>query len=262
MLDVVLSANERQEAALVLDKYRKKYMCGMGPVLVVKYAKAIESDAGREQFAKATELFFNSTYFSNASNDGLPQNTRDLLGFEIWQSPCKLEHVKRLDNSQILTGFVSGNINAKIDTDKIDKTPAHLDFFVKGKDEKDRDILVYPYNVECVFSNVEQPFMFLRAFWYYIEARVLLHLVGSDLNEGVSHALEQYTECRRSLILPFVYDKFPERQYYTQVNVTKASEVEFFYDKHLFSKIRMVQRKALIIARVISRGENEEKKDV
>jgi hypothetical protein len=93
MLDDLLSTDERQEAALVLEKYRKKYMCGMGPVLSKIFTNAIESDAGTEKFSKATEQFFNSTYFNSVGNDGLPQNTGDLLGFEIWQSPCKLEHV-------------------------------------------------------------------------------------------------------------------------------------------------------------------------
>jgi hypothetical protein len=255
MLDDVLSAEERQEAALVLEKYRNKYMCGMGPVLGKIFTNAIESDAGREKFAKATEQFFNSTYFNTVSNDGLPQNTRDLLGFEIWQSPCKLEHVKRLHNSQMLTGFVSGGINVIADVEKIDEAPGYLDFFVKSKDDKGRDILVYPYIVESIFSNIEQPFMFLRAFWYYIEARVLLHLVRGTLSENASRALETYTSYRRSVVAPFIYDMFPERQYYTRINVTGASELEVFYDKHLFSKIRSVQRKALIIAQVVSRGE-------
>jgi hypothetical protein len=255
MLDDVLSAEERQEAALVLEKYRKKYMCGMGPFLGKIFTNAIESDAGREKFSKATEQFFNSTYFNNVSNDGLPQNTRDLLGFEIWQSPCKLEHVRRLNNSLMLTGFVSGNINVVAGVEKRDKIPGYLDFFVKSKDDKDRDILVYPYIVESIFSNIEQPFMFLRAFWYYIEARVLLHLVHGDLSENISRALETYTSYRRSVVAPFIYDMFPERQYYTRINVTGASELEVFYDKYLFSKIRTIQRKALIIAQVVLRGE-------
>ncbi len=255
MLDDVLSAEERQEAALVLEKYRNKYMCGMGPVLGKIFTNAIESDGGREKFSKATEQFFNSTYFNNVTNDGLPQNTRDLLGFEIWQSPCMLEHVKRIDNSQMLTGFVSGNVNVVTGIENIDETPGYLDFFVKSKDDKGRDILVYPYVVESVFSNTEQAFMFLRAFWYYIEARVLLHLVRGSLDENVSRALETYTSFRRSVVAPFIHDMFPERQYYTSVNVTGASELEAFYDKHLFSKIRSTQRKALIISQVVLRGE-------
>jgi hypothetical protein len=254
MLDDLLSADERQEAALVLEKYRKKYMCGMGPVLNTMFTKAIESDQGRDNFSKATEHFFNSTYFNSVSNNGLPQNTRDLLGFEIWQSPCKLEHVKRLHDSKILTGFVSGNVNVIVNADKIDKTPGYLDFFVRSKNDADKEVFVYPYLVECDFSNIEQPFMFLRAFWYYIEARVLLHLVGWVLDERAARALEIYTECRRSIISPFVYDKFPERQYYTRINAIAAPELETFYDKHLFSKIRAIQRKSLIIARVVSRG--------
>jgi hypothetical protein len=157
------------------------------------------------------------------------------------------------------TCFVSGSINALKDNDKTDKAPGYLDFFVKSKDDKDRDILVYPYVVECVFSNIEQPFMFLRAFWYYIEARALLHLVGSSLSEQGTRALETYTELRRSVVSPFIHDRFPERQYYTRVNVTTASELDTFYDKHLFSKIRTIQRKSLIIAQVVSRGEKREK---
>nr|MDO8083708.1 hypothetical protein [Candidatus Sigynarchaeum springense]MDO8118481.1 hypothetical protein [Candidatus Sigynarchaeota archaeon] len=254
MLDELLSATERQEAALVLEKYRKKYMCGMGPFLGKVITKAIESDAGREALSKLTEQFFNSTYFNNISNDGLPQNTRTLLGFNVWQTPCKVEHIRRLNDSQILTGFVSGNINASIDDSKIDKIPGHLDFFVKRKDDKDRDVLMYPYVLECVFSSSEQAFMFIRAFWYFIEARVLFHLVGGVLDEQTSGALGTYTELRRSLISPFIHDQFPERHYYTKVNVTTASELETFYDKFLFSKLRIVQRKALIIARVIARG--------
>ncbi len=255
MLDDLLSAEERQEAALVLEKYRKKYMCGMGPVIDKFFTNAIESDEGREKFSKVTEQFFNSTYFNTVSNNGLPQNTRDLLGFEIWQSPCKLEHVKRMHDSQMLTGFVSGIINVVTDIEKIDKASGCLDFFVRSKDDKGRDVLVYPYVVETVFSNIEQPFMFLRSFWYYIEARVLLHLVRGDLSENVSRALETYTSYRRSVVAPFIYDMFPERQYYTRINVTEASELEVFYDKYLFSKIRTIQRKAIIISQVISRGE-------
>ncbi len=254
MLDDLLSAAERQEAALVLEKYRKKYMCGMGPFLGKVITKAIESDAGREALSKLTEQFFNSTYFSNVNNDGLPQNTRDVLGFDVWQSPCKVEHIRRLDGSQILTGFLSGNINIFMGTSIAGKTPGHLDFFMRNKDDKGRDILVYPYVLECVFSSSEQAFMFVRAFWYFIEARVLYHLVDGVLAEEASRALETYTELRRLVVSPFVHDKFPERHYYTRVNATTGTELDAFYDKHLFSKLRMVQRQALIIARVVSRG--------
>lgn len=254
MLDDLLSAAERQEAALVLEKYRKKYMCGMGPFLGNLITNAIESDSGRDAFSKLTEQFFNSTYFNDESNDGLPQNTRRLLGFDVWQSPCKVEHVRRLDTSQILTGFVSGNVNAIMNLNKTEEDPDQLDFFTKSKGSEGRDVLTYPYSVECVFSNNEQSFMFMRAFWYYIEARVILHLAGSILDERVSRALEAYTEVRRAVVSPFIHDKFPERHYYTRIGATAVSELELFYDKHLFSKLRIAQRKALIIARVVSRG--------
>ncbi|MEX2682888.1 MAG: hypothetical protein Q6373_014960 [Candidatus Sigynarchaeota archaeon] len=255
MIDNSLSTAERQEAAQVLEKYRKKYMCGMGPFLGKVITKAIESDTGRETLSKLTEQFFNSTYFNNISNDGLPQNTRVLLGFDVWQTPCKVEHIRCLDDKHILTGLMYGNINASIDDSKIDKIPGHLDFFVKQKDDKDRDVYIYPYVMECVFSSFEQAFLFIRAFWYFIEARVLLHLVGGTLDEQTCSALKIYTDLRRSLVSPFVHDNFPERHYYTKVNATTAAELETFYDKHLFSKLRIVQRKALIIARVVARGE-------
>lgn len=254
MIDNKLTLTEQEEASVVLEKYRTKYMCSMGPVLAKIIQDAIESEAGRVRFANATAQFFNSTYFNDPSNEGLPLNTRALLGFDIWQSPCRLERVKRYHDSQILTALFLGVINVVADGDMISKESNLGDFFIRGKDDKNHDVLVYNYAVEGVFSSMEQSFLFLRAFWYYIEARVLLHLVQGSLGEAAMHALESYTDLRRSAISALIHDKFPEQHYYSRIDVSSVSELETFYDKHLFSKLRSIQRKCLLLSKVVSCG--------
>jgi hypothetical protein len=232
MLEDFLTQDEEREASLVLEKYRQKYMCGMGPVINNLVKKALESDKGKADFSQITESFLNSAYFNRSDNKGLPQNTRDILGFEIWQLPCTVEHV---NTTRLLEKNLEDNL-----------------FFTRMKNDSGEEILSYNYSVEVVFSNMEQSFMFIRAFWYFIEAKILEHVFNGVLAPQVFDLLASYENTRKTLVLPFIHDNFPENHYYTKINVQSKNELDQFYDKYMFSKIRVVQRKSLMIAQVIN----------
>jgi hypothetical protein len=252
MLDDVLTQDEEREASLVLEKYRQKYMCGMGPVISNLVKKALESDKGKADFSQITENFLNSAYFNRLDNKGLPQATRDILGFEIWQLPCTLEHVRSIGMDTFLTGFINGTVQLRNIPHSLEKNLENNIFFTSMKNDCGEEILSYKYSVEGVFSNMEQSFMFIRAFWYFIEAKILQYVFNDVLAPQVFDLLASYANTRQTLVLPFIHDSFPENHYYTKVNARNKNELDHFYNKYMFSKIRMVQRKSIMIAQVIN----------
>jgi len=171
----------------------------------------------------------------------------------MWQSPCKVGPVRRLDGSQILLGLVSGSINTLVGAGKIDKNPWPSGFLYKGKHDEDRDVITYPYAVELVFTNIEQAIMFLRFLVLHRGSRSLPPRGRRSRWRGGPRVRDLHGIAAIDIIALHTR-QVPEQHYYTRVNATTAPELEAFHNKYLFSKLRMVQRKALIIARVIARG--------
>jgi hypothetical protein len=251
MLKEKLSVQEKQEASLMLEKYRAKYMCTVGPAIADIIKKALSSDEGRKQFIYSVEHLFNFVYFKDKSNEGLPHSTREILGYAIWQSPCRVLDVKPSGDGTILTAFMQGKINFSLGQSDLDKSPIE-DAFFQRENGDDGDLISYTYDVENKFCNMEQTFMFIRNFWYYIETMVLFHAIKDSIPKNVETQLIKYIDLRKSLIFPFIHDGFPENHYYSKIDVQTSDELEEFYDKYLFSKTRSTQRKALLLASVIA----------
>lgn len=251
MLKEKLSIQEKQEASLVLEKYRAKYMCTVGPAFVDIIKNALNSDEGRRRFIFAGEQLFNLTYFKNKNNSGLPHSTREILGYGIWQSPCHVYDVKTCGDGSMLTGFMQGKVNVDLEKNGLNEKPIEDEFF-KRENGDEGDSMGYTYVIEDRFCSMEQIFMFMRAFWYYIEAMVLFHVLQGIISVSVITQFLKYIELRRSLVLPFFHDNFPENHYYSKIDVQTSDELDIFYDKYLFSKMRAVQKKTFLLANVIA----------
>jgi len=251
MLKEKLSTKELQEATIVLEKYRAKYMCSVGPAIANIINKALDSEDGRKQFILAVEQLFNFTYFKDKNNAGLPHTTREILGYGVWQSPCHFLDVKPCGDGSILTAFMQGKINVDVDKSGLDEINIDSAFF-KRETCNDGDIISYYYVVENRFCSLEQTFMFIRIFWYYIEAMVLFHVLHDTISERVKSQLMKYVDLRRSIVLPFIHDNFPENHYYSKIDLQTSDELNLFYSKYLFSRMRATQKKTLLLANVIA----------
>ena len=93
---------------------------------------------------------------------------------------------------------------------------------------------------------------FLRAFWYFVEAKVLFELLGEELSDQGRELLKQYVILRKSLIKPFMSDEFEKNRFSSNLEENNKNKLNMYFDKWFFSNSKIVNRKCLMLSRMIT----------
>jgi hypothetical protein len=180
-----------------------------------------------------------------------------MLGIRIYQGKCSGMEVELAGNDDTLLSRVHCEVNVELDDKFSGKLGCDKNFFHTRVIGKHTINIIYNCAVETIFSKVEQFFLFMRAFWYYIEGEVAQVVFRNIFSENLLKVLHRYSNLRSSLIEPFIIKKFPETLYVTKIRDINAKEVERVYKKDFFSRLSKIQNKSAFMAGMIR---NEAKK--
>lgn len=249
-------ADEYNEALRVINNYRSN-ICGMGPFFDNFILNALKSAEKRTGIGNAATRFFNTSYFSNEGKNNFPHNSYEILGIHVYQGKCSGMEVELAGNDDTLLSRVNCEVNVELDNKFSNELNCDKKYLRKNGNGKNTIKISYNCAVETIFSKVEQFFLFMRAFWYYIEgevARVVLHNIFS---ENLLKVFDRYISLRKSLIEPFIKIKFPETLYMTKIKKIHSKKVEKFYKKDFFSKLSRIQNKSAFMAGMIKNEANK-----
>ncbi|MHA1372442.1 MAG: hypothetical protein ACTSRA_22300 [Promethearchaeota archaeon] len=237
---------EKQKAERIIQKYREKYMCSMGPIMDGLIKKALYSEDGRKKLQIAGREFINGAYFDDSGINKLPLNTKEILGFNIWEGKCKTGKVDLVGKNDTLLGRFYGKVIVQEDFNLINEK--HLDnhFFVR-----DYEHIIYKYHFDIVFINLEQLFLYIRAFWYFIESAVISFIFNPECSNSLSNYLNQYNSLRKSLVSPFTEINFPQLDFFNKTISLDRDFLNNYYYKYFFSRMGDVQKKSLLMAMAI-----------
>nr|MDO8117240.1 hypothetical protein [Candidatus Sigynarchaeota archaeon] len=223
----------------------------VGPVADELIARSLRSKDACGDFASIIVDFFNKAYFSSKEESKLPLASRDLLGLDVWQGPCKIYNIHALSNNTFLMGVIEGNVNfhhEQMDLILENVDPTFFDFFKDATHE----VMKYTYSAEVAFVTVEQVFLFCRALWYYVESAVCYHALSAIEKEcNITRLTGKILALRESLVTPFLHVRFPENHFYSKVHQMTRDELNLFYDKYLLSKFRFNQHQAFLLSKTI-----------
>ncbi len=105
-----LTTEEAQEAEYTSSTFRNKYMCSIGPVADDLISKSFSSKESCLNFSNIITNFFNSTYFQSKGDSKLPLASKDILGLDVWQGPCRIYNMRPISNNKVLLGIFEGNV--------------------------------------------------------------------------------------------------------------------------------------------------------
>ncbi|MHA1748591.1 MAG: hypothetical protein ACTSYF_08135 [Promethearchaeota archaeon] len=251
MQDFFLNREELDEAFNVINKYRTVNMCGMGPVFDSFIQKAIKSDKVWPRFKEVAENFLNEYYFNSKTSSNLPFSTRDILNAKIWEEKCELNNIYLSGDNDVLAGSVKSSVHCEIDKKFISTSVKNDPSFVIKEFEDNKVEIVYYYSMGEACVSIEQMFLFIRAFWYYIEAQVIYQVIEDHLSEDSKNLLKNYIDLRKTLISPFLELNFPKTVYKLKIDDLNADLITKYYNKYFFSKLRLIQKRSILIAQVI-----------
>lgn len=259
MIEASVSAEEIEESDYVIHRFREKHMCDSGPVIQKAIEHSLRSTDARVEFPRIIEQFMNTGYFRNSGEVNIALSSKDTLGVSIWQGHCTASPLTPFNDGSMLTFFFSNNVFLPLDQFGIASLSLDPAYFETFNDDRGIPVVQYHYDLELVFSNLEEVFFLTRSFWYFIEAALIHEVLNNAHKYCMLSLMQQYLSLRRLLIDPFIYVQFPERIFFTKIIVPSESELMQFYEKKLFSKLRSVQKKSLFVAKMI-KNEMENKK--
>ena len=233
--------NYRDRAAKVVNNYRNS-ICGMGPFFDKFIQEALHSREKRAKIAKATETFFNTTYFHEPGRNDFPFSSKELLGLPIYHEPCNVPRCDLVGGGSVLLGSFEFTVTCVRDDLRV------------GLDESKKTR--HDYTAELAFFKVEQFFLFMRALWYYTEAKLLQDIISSREAPALRKLVDNYTRLRHSLISPFLvenpsWDAFKMRR---DVLNKQAADLDEYYNQEFFSRMSFVQQRCSSLARLIRLG--------
>lgn len=254
MFELDLTPEEREEANKVKEIYQRKYMCSMGPVFEASFKKNHDAFESKKDMIRLSAGFLNQTYFSNEKNAGLPQNTREITGCLVWQSPCMITDLRKGIEPGIFLGRYHGAVNVDLASSLaiLDERVAR-GIMEPSLTAVSPGVYTFPYTAELVTTAYEEVFMLLRSLWYFVESRVIQFLLRQDAPARLKELFSSYVSLRKDLIDNFFLDAFPEPYLYTKLDHFTTEEVSRLYDKCLFSQLRSTQKKSLLLAGLIKR---------